>query len=630
MSFRLKTILGIALIEITLLGILITTSLYSLRASNESELMRRATTTAQLLSTMTLDAVISTDLATLQSLIDQTLKNEDLIYVRVRHHSGIVLAEGGDRSGLNRNFEEDHTARNLSDQSLDVAAPIATAGQNFGQVEIGLSTGVVEELIAASAKRLAGLAATGITLVAIFGYILGTYLSKQLEKLRRAARRVANGDFGSEMEVVGKDELADTAKSFNTMSRALAQYAREAEEARKKAEAGRAYAETVLDDAMNSMPQSIVVLDQLLQIEFANKGASALYPMCRQELQTGMAVECFLQKAISSWDLDETDTSETAFNTRFERLKARAHETWQSRTPEGRVLLHLQRPMSNGGMVLVDTDITELYDALEKNQKLELELISAQKLEALGTLACGIAHEINTPIQYINSNVQFLQQSFDEIVGFIAEQSQNADPALSEALERLDWEFLQEELPNALRESLEGVATVARIVGSVKAFSHPDGEEKTPYDLNELIENAVQVSTSQWKHVAEVSFSPLEGARQVPCYPGDLGQVLINLIVNSADAIGEEKREGLGHIAISITQTKEETTLTLTDDGPGIPEAIRERVFDMFFTTKEVGKGTGQGLAIARSVIEDRHKGKLILEKTKGRGASFKIMLPNA
>ena len=628
MSFRLKTILGVALIEIILLGSLITSSLLSLRSSNEEELLRRANTTAQLLATMTLDGVISSDLATLQSLIDQTLTNDDLIYVRVRHLSGVVLAQGGDAAALKRPFNADDAKSDKGDMILDVAAPITTAGQGFGQVEIGLSSRALDDVIAASARRMALLAVTGIGLVAIFGFMLGTYLSHQLQKLRSAARIVAAGDFGFEMPVVGKDELADTANSFNTMSRALAAYAKQANDARERAEAGQANAETLLNDAINSMPQGIMVLDNELKVEFINKGVSKLYNLDKNQLSVGSPLEDFLEQTSQNIVFEGGKTREAYLAKRWQRLERRSHETWQTMHDNGQVMLHLQRPMSNGGVVVVDTDITELFQALDKNRKLELELMQAHKMEALGTLACGIAHEINTPVQYIGDNVRFLRQSFEELCDFIAAQKAKSEPSFAQELQAVDWEFLSTEMPAALNEALSGVEAVGRIVGSVKAFSHPDQQEKTPYDLNQLVENAIQVSQSQWKDAAQISFTPATFLAPVPCYPGDLGQVLINLFVNAADALNEQPQSQLGEITVVIEQTEAQTSLIISDNGPGIDKKIRGKIFDMFFTTKAPGKGTGQGLAICKSIIDGKHNGRLTLEDTQS-GTRFRISLPH-
>ncbi|MEM1372164.1 MAG: HAMP domain-containing protein, partial [Pseudomonadota bacterium] len=261
MSFRLKTILGIAAIEIVLLGILVVSGLNFLRTSNETELLTRGQVTAQLFATMTSDAVVSLDLATLDSLVEQTLNNRGIVYVRVRQASGGVLSEGGPTDILAQPFVADASVQDTqNDGRLDVSYPIIIEEDVFGRIELGLSTQELEGVLIEARRWMLSIAATEIGLVALFGVLLGTVLTHQLSKLKGAAQRVAAGEFGHQLSVSGHDELAATTRSFNIMSKALADYARDATEARERAEAGQAYAETVLNDALDSMPQGVTVI----------------------------------------------------------------------------------------------------------------------------------------------------------------------------------------------------------------------------------------------------------------------------------------------------------------------------------------------------------------------------------
>ncbi|MEM8795546.1 MAG: PAS-domain containing protein, partial [Pseudomonadota bacterium] len=407
MSLRLKTILGIALIEIVLLAILITSSLYFLRTSNEQELIKRAEVTAQLLATMTSDAVISSDLATLDALIQQTLKNNGLIFVRIRNTDGLVLAEGGEAKALGEPFTPISDVTEISGQRIDFVAPIKVGGERFGQVEIGLSSHLLDHLVAAGTRHLLTIATLEIALVAIFGFFLGSVLTRQLAALKKSAKRVAAGDFGYQVEIVGRDEVAETARSFNTMSRALLDHANDLKAARDRAEAGKLHAETVLYDAMNSVSQSIFVIDENDGIEFINKAARKMYPVDWDRIDDSPVFDTFLREVIAV--VASERSSDEVLKDRLERYKNHnEHQSWQSRLKDGSIILHTQRPMSNGGIVLVDTDITELYATLEKNKRLEMELLQAHKLESLGTLASGVAHEINTPAQFIGDNLRFL------------------------------------------------------------------------------------------------------------------------------------------------------------------------------------------------------------------------------
>ena len=634
MSFRLKTVLGIAAIEFVLLAILVVSGLHYLRSSNEAQLLERSQVTARLFSTMTSDALLSLDLATLDALVEQTLQNDDILYVRVRNANGLVVAQGGDAGALEADFSEDDSIGATSDDMrLDVSAPIVSAGKEFGRVEIGLSTTAIEATLLDATRWMLSIAAMEILLVAVFGLLLGTVLTKQLALLRKGAKRVAQGEFGYQLRVSGRDELADTSDSFNRMSRALAEFAREAEEARRKAEAEREHAETVMRDAMNSMEQSVVIVDPQDKIEFVNDAFMETYPEVSAKgkmPQSFVELSCLLSEQLEPAD-DDGESLNALLEAAAPEQGADVTENmqWQSRTLDGRVLMNSRRQMSNGGVVVVETDISELFDAVERNRRLEMEVMQSQKMESLGTLASGIAHEINTPIQYVGDNVKFAHESFSDLNRVLTDLRAGKGD-LETALEEVDWDYVSEEVPRALQEATDGVQAVSRIVSSVKALSHGDNSEKTLYDLSSLIENVVTVSRNQWKYCAEIRCDTDEGLGQVPCYPGDLSQVLINMVVNAAQAIEEAEEVRAGLIRIAATREKDEALISIVDNGNGIPEDKIERIFDLFFTTKAPGVGTGQGLAISRSIIEEKHGGRLSVESEVGVGTTFKICLPIA
>jgi signal transduction histidine kinase len=197
--------------------------------------------------------------------------------------------------------------------------------------------------------------------------------------------------------------------------------------------------------------------------------------------------------------------------------------------------------------------------------------------------------------------------------------------------EKADGGYLLEEIPKAIDQSLEGVGRVAALVNAMKEFSHPDTKEKAPTDLNRAIAATITVARNEWKYVAELEtdFDPL--LPPIPCHTGEINQVILNLIVNAAHAIGDVARQGgrqTGIITVATRGCAEWAEVRIEDTGTGIPEKLRTRVFDPFFTTKEVGKGTGQGLAIARSIVVDKHGGSLHFETEEGKGTVFIIRLP--
>ncbi len=271
----------------------------------------------------------------------------------------------------------------------------------------------------------------------------------------------------------------------------------------------------------------------------------------------------------------------------------------------------------------------------------EMELRQAQKLESVGRLASGIAHEMNTPIQFVGDNTRFMQASFGDLQALIRRsQALLAGGTLSTAeisaemrqLEsQLDCDYLLEEIPKALAQTLEGVERVVSIVRAMKEFAHPDTKEMVAADINRALFNTLTVARNELKYVADIE-TDFGDLPPVICSIGDVNQVFLNLLVNAAHAIADVVREtgGKGKIRVHTESEEKMALITISDTGGGIPEAIYERIFDPFFTTKEVGRGTGQGLAIARSVVVDRHKGKLTFTSEMGKGTTFFVRLPIA
>ena len=304
-------------------------------------------------------------------------------------------------------------------------------------------------------------------------------------------------------------------------------------------------------------------------------------------------------------------------------------------------------PVCNSGgevehLVVVARDITERRVEEQKRQQVEVQLRHSQKMESIGQLAAGIAHEINTPTQFIGNNTAFVRDGVQTLMKVLAAhhkllQAARLGPVPLELIEEVDAaapaadiEYLSVELPDALEHSLMGINRVAKIVGAMKDFSHPGSDEKTPIDLNGAIESTLTVATNEWKYVANVVTDFDTGLPPVPCLPGELNQVILNLVVNSSHAIADVVAigGGKGTITVSTRRDGDWIEIRIADTGTGIPEDIRRKVFDPFFTTKGVGKGTGQGLAITHSVVVDKHGGEIRLESEVGKGTTFIIRLP--
>lgn len=289
------------------------------------------------------------------------------------------------------------------------------------------------------------------------------------------------------------------------------------------------------------------------------------------------------------------------------------------------------------GCLLSGSDVTEL-------RLLEVQLQHSQKLESIGQLAAGIAHEMNTPIQYVGDNTRFLQESFGPVLEVLEIQSRALEKAKEGVLDQemldevesvkndADIEYLTQQIPKATQQSLDGISRVARIVRAMKQFSHPGGTEHADEDLNGAIESTITVSKNEWKYVADLVTDFDVGLPLVPCMIADLNQVILNLIVNAAHAIGDAREKSgskeKGIITVSTRQNGDWAEIRVSDTGLGIPESIRQRVFEPFFTTKKIGIGTGQGLALARSIVTKMHNGNITFESKEGEGSTFIIQIP--
>ncbi len=288
------------------------------------------------------------------------------------------------------------------------------------------------------------------------------------------------------------------------------------------------------------------------------------------------------------------------------------------------------------GLTIIGADITD-------RKKMESQLQQSHKMEAIGQLAAGIAHEINTPVQFVGDNTRFFQEAFDDLIQIIKKQQEALEAAKSNSLteeliqniekliEEIDLAYLEEEIPVAVDHSLKGVERIAKIVQAMKIFAHPGMAAKEPVDINKEIEKTITITRNEWKYVADLKTDFDESLPPIPCFRAEFNQVILNMIVNAAHAIAEANRDNQsqrGTIHIRTIWEGNQAKICIGDTGAGIPEEIQHKIFDLFFTTKEPGKGTGQGLAISHSVIVEKHNGTLTLETREGKGTTFTIGLP--
>lgn len=284
----------------------------------------------------------------------------------------------------------------------------------------------------------------------------------------------------------------------------------------------------------------------------------------------------------------------------------------------------------------------KLVGEMKERERMTIELQLAQKLESVGRLAAGIAHEINTPIQYVGDSVYFLRSAYDDFnrlldtwqtsIGALPDSPahRTLDGQITDALKKYDIDYLRAEIPKAFERTFDGVQRVTNIVNAMKEFAHPDANEQAAADLNHAIATTLLVASNEYKYLARVQteFAPLP---QVTCNIGELNQVFLNLIVNAAHAIEDAGRDiNTGEIKIITRLIGEEAEIRISDNGCGIPSENLSKLYDPFYTTKEVGRGTGQGLAIAHSILVDKHGGHISVDSTVGAGTEFLLRLPVA
>lgn len=288
-------------------------------------------------------------------------------------------------------------------------------------------------------------------------------------------------------------------------------------------------------------------------------------------------------------------------------------------------------------------DITERKVKEEQRIAMERELQQSHKMESIGTLAAGIAHEINTPIQFIGDNVRFLSDAFNDVLKvlnmykkemLLCKEGKCNKESMDATVKKendIGIDFLSEEVPEAIKQTFEGLERVRKIINAMRDYSHIGVDEKVHCNINKAIESTVTVARNEWKYVADVKFDFDESLPEVPCFLSEFNQVVMNILINAThaikDVIGTSSNKK-GTITIKTYCENNSICISISDTGTGIALENKSKIFEPFFTTKAVGKGTGQGLSLAYRVIVEKHKGKIFCESELGQGTTFKIVLP--
>lgn len=449
-------------------------------------------------------------------------------------------------------------------------------------------------------------------------------INQPLRDLRERLRRIVRGDQGltDPLDTCGRDELSEVSTLFNAVVDQIAATA-DALSAEKSLLAG----------VISSIPHLVYWKDAKSRYVECNQAFLRLRGLQLEQVagrtEQALGVDDGLGGVLAALEGQVLATGCAV----VDRKVIITDLVGARRSLLLSVLPHPQSGGEPGGILGVGVDVTEITE-------LEGRLSQTGRLESIGQLAAGIAHEINTPVQFVTHNTRFVAESLTPVINglrdlmALAGQDQaglDLQTRLDAALDQMDLEFVAEELPEALSQSLEGLGRVTQIVQAMRDFAHP-GQERVLSDLNRAVESTVWVCRNEWKHVAELTLDLDPQLGQVLCYEGELKQVLLGVIVNAAQAIGERSTSGAagppGHIRVATRRAPDAIRITITDDGPGMTPTIQRRVFDPFFTTKPVGKGTGQGLSIARNIIVNRHGGTIEVHSEPGAGATFVLTLP--
>ncbi len=385
--------------------------------------------------------------------------------------------------------------------------------------------------------------------------------------------------------------------------------------------------------ALDLSPNSVVILDSVGKILYVNKKFSTttlfkFNEVLNRNVKDNLPYMCeFADNSV--WEILLT---EKEWHGQAKNIRKNGNYFWES------VSIYTQRDENSyrNFYVIIKDDITERI-------KIENQRTISKKLESIGHLAAGIAHEINSPLQFVNDSIYFLDISFNDMIVYIKtienhiknigesiENYEELNNSLQALKENLDLEFVLNEVPDAFNRISNGLGRVNKIITAMKRFTHSSQNEKSLTDINQEIEMATILTKNEWKYVAEMKLNLAEDLPLVFCLVDEINQVLINLIVNASHTIADKKEmtETDGTITITTSMDGNDCKITVSDTGKGILPENMDKVFDPFFTTKDPGKGTGQGLSLSHDVIVTKHGGQIYLESEYGHGTTVTIKIP--
>jgi signal transduction histidine kinase len=641
LPLRMQLMVIFALLSITTTVVLTIalTTMFSNRM--QAELRGRSVRIARRLQLQLEPVVAFNDQLTAHTIFASYLGDRDLDGIAVYAADGALIEGTGVRPERLRKVD----AGIATDARHVVAvADIKSREGPSGRVYLSFSTRANDALQRHDVWIASALGAAVVLCALILAVHISRRIAGRLVRIADAANRIATGAGSqSSLDDGAKDEIGALAQSFNSMVEELNRLSLDHEQLvsseRERLEhlvLDRTRALEQSREMYRLMAESTRAIPFILDVtnnRFSYIGLQAItaFGFPESQWKEPGALDMIIPRQSNHevrLRFDECASGSFEFLTPLVHLDGRRTEVRWTGTCEwvdGSKLLR--------GLML---DITEV-------RRRGLEHAASQKLESVGRLAAGVSHEINTPVQFVTDNVQFMRMSMMDIAivalayrdlqhavlsqGDVVAAAQRAAAAEKAA----DLDYILENAPLAIDSSLEGLGRIATIVRSMKEFAHPDQAVKQSADLNQAIRSTLVVAHNEYKYVAEIE-TQLTDLPLVQCYLGEFNQVILNLLVNASHAISDIVKDSgsLGKLTVRSRLDGDEVEISISDTGMGIPEAVRAKIFDPFFTTKEVGKGTGQGLAIARSVIVNKHGGTLRFETECGKGTTFFIRLPVA
>ena len=578
----------------------------------------------------------------LRFAFDFARSDERLVFVLVTDTSNQTIASFPDDLEVdaeqlaNNEINQEKVLVNRSQMHVD--------DQVYGYIYMAHSLDQLNAIIAASRNQTFFVGSIILLVGLLLAYFVALRLTRPIQLLTTATRALTEGDYQVQANISTKDETGILAAHFNEMAKTIALKTQQLESRAEELSHTVNELERAKDQIQEAHQETELLLSSISSV-LIGVGEDGLVSRWNivAERTFGFDERDVVQRPFEdlnlNWNLNEIDTYFVdGEHEGFTIVEDVTYKQKDGKPGFLQVTIYIVRDAedSKRGHLILAADTTE-----KKN--LESQLMNAQKLESLGRLAAGIAHEINTPIQFIGDNTRFIQVAFQKLDSVLEKSKElvstfKEDGLLDQVLDDIEksiaaskMDYMRREVPFAIEETLDGVTRVSSIVKAMNLFSHPGDAGKGLSNINDALESTINVARNEWKYVADLDTDFDPQLPDVLCLRNELNQVFLNMIINAAHAITptlENQPDKKGKITISTRKIEAFVEIRIKDNGSGIPEEIRSKVFDPFFTTKEVGKGTGQGLALAYNVVYEKHGGTITIESEVGVGTTFIIRLP--